>query len=157
VYKENQPYVPARIVYIADSMDTAFNDRYGQPTWERPDVLRFPGAWGRHEQPSDVLTVRNQCDTAIRSLRVDTAQDLFIVLDVAPGAELSLPTTAVAPSADLNWLSVQAEWGSGFPPSRGSGAFTLQGGRGARFEFVVTVWPDRIDFAERRGQSAPYR
>src|SRR5688500_8159897 len=157
VNSRSQLYVPARIVYIADSMDTAFNDRYGRPAWERLDVLRFPGAWERREEPPDVLTVRNRCDGVIRTLRVETAQDLFMMFDIAAGVELSLPTTAVAPFADLNWLSVHAEWGDGFAPSQANGAFTLHGGRSARFEFVVTVSPDRINFTEIRGQSERYR
>jgi hypothetical protein len=157
VYKAGELYVPARVIYIADSMDTAFNDRYSRPVWNRADVLQFPGAWGRHEEPPDVLKIRNHSAGLIRTLRIATAQDLFFIFDMNPGAELALPMSAIGPSGDLAWLGVDAEWGGGFSPSSASGSFTLHGGRSARYEFVITVSADGIEFAETRGQSARYR
>ena len=51
--------------------------------------------------PPDVLNVRDKCDRLIRNLVVHTAQDLFMILDIAGGAEMSVPMTAVAPSGDV--------------------------------------------------------
>jgi hypothetical protein len=157
IYKQGELYVPQRVIYSADAMDTAFGDRYRPAEWVKPATLRFPGAWGRREGPPDILTVQNECQGLIRSLRVDTAQDMFVILDIAPGRPLSVPMTAQSPSGDLNWLRVAAEWGDTIRPSEASAAFSLRGGREARFEFVITVSPDRIDFAETRGPAERYR
>lgn len=157
IFKQKSPYVPARIIYIADSMDTAFKERYGAPEWVTANVLRFPSNWGRHEGKSDLLRVENHSEGLIRALRINTAQDMFMIFDLRPASETILRMGGTIPSADLNWFHVVAEWGDTARPSEAGASFSLRGGRQARYEFVISIGPERIEFAETRGPWERYR
>jgi len=154
VYKGAALYVPPREIHHADTMDTAFADRYGSPEWMAANILRFPAKWARQTGVRDSITVHNRTRGTLRSVRIGTAQDLFFLSDLAAGDELELESTART-RTDINWFNVVVERGSETSPPRESGCFSLSGGRKAEYDFLITLSTNRVEFAERRGSSRP--
>lgn len=159
ILKNGEPYVPARLIHFADWMDTAFDDRSGRPNWVAANILRFPSQWmgARIDPLSDVLTIKNHCRGPIRSIRVESTNDLFIGIDLLPGVETPLQMTPLASTAEVASFFVDAEWGPPAMPSSAHASFLLRGGREGRYRFRVDVRSDRIRITETTGQSEPYR
>lgn len=153
VYKGSVPYVPARQIYLADPMDTAFEDRYGSPDWQAPTILRFPAAWAKATGVRHSITVQNRTDQRLPSVRIDTAQDLFFLFDVAPGDELELQSTATVRAGDINWINVAVERGGEAAPPYEQACFSLTGGSWAEYDFEIAVAATGVDFTERSGSS----
>jgi hypothetical protein len=153
VYKGSVSYVPARQIYLADTMDTAFEDRYGSPDWLAPTILRFPAAWAEATGVRDRITVQNRTDQRLPSVRIDTARDLFVLFDVAAGDELELQSTATVRAGDINWFNVIVERGGEAAPPYEHACFSLTGGSKAEYNFVIAASGRGVDFAERAGSS----
>lgn len=81
----------AGALYEAGPHDRSFKNRYNHIEWASPDALRL---WSPPQgTPTSIrLNIRNDAEATIRWLRVRVT-DLLLVLEMLPGASLSLTTT----------------------------------------------------------------
>ena len=144
-----------RTVYLADLFEPAFARRYRRGDWPAPSILRFAGTRGTASD-ADRLTVRNTSGRMYPWVRIETALDLFVLLDVKPGFDRTVPVTPQIRGRRLNWLDVIGEAASG-EPVRGNGAFEMRQPRTAPFEFEVILETSGIRVEERGGRGELYR
>jgi hypothetical protein len=152
IYKQGVLHVPARVVYISDFPEPSFQDRFGPPEWPFPNVLKLPGSKPVPEAPVDSVIVRNTSTRSYRSVRVETGQDVCLIIDLAAGREQVLPMRVQSPSRRSAWfdLVIEAETVGEF--LRGNDTFELDRGAGAAYTFVVTISDRGADVAEADGQ-----
>ena len=156
VFKNGAPHLPARLIFAAGLFDTAFNERFGSPEWAASNVLRFPGRAGAAAGAEpDSLTLRNVSDQPFPSIRIETARDMFLVFDLAPRAEMTLPTTAPVKTDAPNWFDVVVDSGNPDALLRGHGTFTNRSSVRPRFTFAVTVSANGVEVAETTGHTKP--
>jgi hypothetical protein len=139
VYKNGVRHLPARVIYAAGLFDTAFRDRFGEPGWLGETALRFPPARPADGRRPALLHVRNVSSQSFRSIRIETASEMFLILDLAPGADFS---TAMAPPKDADdpdWFDVLVDSGDDAAFMRGHGTFEQDPEPGRARTFVVTV------------------
>jgi hypothetical protein len=120
VYKNGILHLPARLIYVAGLFDTAFEDRFGPPEWVAANVLRFPGKITPAGPQPDVLHVRNAAPRPFRSIRIETAKDMFMAFDLAAGAAFTFPMTA---PVDVRWFDVLVDSGDPDVRLHGHGTF----------------------------------
>jgi hypothetical protein len=146
VYKNGILHLPARLIYVAGLFDTAFADRFGPPEWVAANVLRFPGKVTPAGPQPDVLHIRSVATRSFRSIRIETARDMFMVLDLVAGAEITFPMTS---PVDVRWFDVLID--SGDPDARLHGHGTFGRAREARgpLTFVVEVSTNGARVAEK--------
>jgi hypothetical protein len=77
-------------LYAGDGMDSSFDARFADPVWVSNDVVRWPSR--TRDRLNSLIVIENRSDTLFPSIRVRYA-DLILLLRVAPGAVLSIPTT----------------------------------------------------------------
>lgn len=157
VYKNGTLHVPARQIFVADVFETAFEKRFDPPLWAAPNTLRFPAKKTAGQEHSDTLTVRNAGGQPFRSIRIETGNDLFLIVDLAPRAELVFPFRAQPVAGKLSWFDVIVDAGAGEVPLRGSGAFGIRPDPGVRYAFSMSISPNGVEFAETGGRAELYR
>jgi hypothetical protein len=143
IFKNGALHLPMRMFYVAGLFDTSFQDRFGPPDWPSAHTLRLPGRgtiWG----PPETLYVRNLSGRVFRSIRIETSRDMFFVLDLAPGAEVTLPMTAPR-DAWPNWFDVVVDSGPDEPMLRGHGTFESPRRPRPPFVFRVSVTAEGVE------------
>ena len=139
IYKQGVLHVPARVVYISDFPEPSFQDRFGPPEWPFPNVLKLPGIRPAPEPPPDSVIVRNTSTRSYRSVRIETGQDMCLILDLDARREQVLPMRVQSPSRRSAWFDVVMEAGTVGEFLRGNNTFELRRGAGAAYTFVVNI------------------
>ena len=152
IYKQGVLHVPARVVYISDLFETSFQDRFGPPEWLFPNVLRLPGRKAVPDAPPDSVIVRNTSGRSYRSVRIETGQDMCLILDFDAGREQVLPMRVQSKSRRSVWFDVVIEAGTVGEFLRGNDTFELRRGPGAPYSFVVNISDHGADVVEAGGQ-----
>jgi hypothetical protein len=144
-YKHGALHLPARLIFAAGLFDTSFDERFGTPAWAAANVLRFPCRRDPGRPEPDVMMVRNTAARPFPSIRIETERDMFLVVDMPPGSEIAVPTTAPARPDAPNWLDVVVDSGRPGELLRGHGTFNSTGIGRPRFTFTVTVSAEGVD------------
>ena len=153
IYKQGVLHVPARVVYIPDFPEPSFQDRFGPPEWLFPNVLRLPGSRPVPDASPDSVIVRNSSTRSYRSVRIETGQDMCLIIDLAARREQVLPMRVQSPSRQSAWFDLVIETGPVGEFLRGSETFELRGGAAAAHTFVVNISDYGADVAEADGNA----
>ena len=153
IYKRGVLHVPARVVYMADFPEPSFQDRFGPPEWLFPNVLKLPGSRPVPEAPPDSVIVRNTSTRSYRSVRIETGQDLCLIIDLDAGREQVLPMRVQSTSRRSVWFDVVIDAGTVGEFLRGNDTFELRRGAGAAYTFVVNISDYGADVAEADGHT----
>jgi hypothetical protein len=157
IYKRGVLHVPARVVYISDFPEPSFQDRFGPPEWLFPNVLKLPGSRPVPEAPPDSVIVRNTSTRSYRSVRIETGQDMCLIIDLDAGRQQVLPMRVQSTSRRSAWFDVVMEAGTVGEFLRGNNTFELRRGAGAAYTFVVTISDYGADVAEADGHAVLHR
>jgi hypothetical protein len=153
VYKRGVLHVPARVVYVPDFPEPPFQDRFGPPEWLFPNVLRLPGTGPVPAAPPDSVIVRNRSTRSYRSVRIETGQDMCLIIDLDAGREQVLPMRVQSISRRSAWFDLVIDAGSAGEFLRGHGTFELRRGAGAAYTFVVNISDHGAEVAEADGHA----
>jgi hypothetical protein len=153
IYKQGVLHVPARVVYISDLLEPSFQDRFGPPEWLFPNVLKLPGSRPVPETPPDSVIVRNTSSRSYRSVRIETGQDMCLIIDLDARREQVLPMRVQSPSRRSAWFDLVIEAGTVGEFVRGNNTFELRRGAGAAYTFVVNISDHGADVAEADGHA----
>jgi hypothetical protein len=146
VYKNGALHSPARLIFAAGLFDTAFDERFRNPEWVGLNILRFPAEVSSSALEPDTLIVRNLSPQVFRSIRVETGKDMFILLDLAAGAGVTVRMTAdVKPT----WFDVVVDPGKSETLLRGHGTFPVASEPRAPRRFTVDVSDNGARVAEQ--------
>ena len=151
IYKQGVLHVPARLVYISDFPEPSFQDRFGPPEWLFPNVLKLPGSRPVPETPPDSVIVRNTSTRSYRSVRIETGQDMCLIIDLDARREQVLPMRVQSPSRRSAWFDLVIEAGTVGEFVRGNNTFELRRGAGAAYTFVVNISDHGAEVAEADG------
>jgi hypothetical protein len=157
IYKKGVLHVPARVVYISDLLEPSFQDRFGPPEWLFPNVLRLPGSRPVPDAPPDSVIVRNTSTRSYRSVRIETGQDLCLIIDLDAGREQVLPMRVQSTARRSAWFDVVIEAGTVGEFLRGNDTFELRRGAGAAYTFVVNISEHGAEVAEAGGSAVLHR
>jgi hypothetical protein len=146
VYKKGALHLPARLIYVAGMFTTPFDDRFGKPDWIDGNVLRFPAGDLAGRRPPDALRVRNVSSQPFRSIRIETAREMFMILDLPPRSETRLPMTPPKPRHP-NWFDVLVDSGQAEPLMRGHGTVEAPPGPRPPALFTIAVSAEGIEVA----------
>src|SRR5688572_14089622 len=131
IYKQGVLHVPARVVYASGALEPSFQDRFGPPEWLFPNVLRLPGSRPVPDAPPDSVIVRNTSTRSYRSVRIETGQDMCLIIDLDAGRQQVLPMRVRSTSRRSAWFDVVMEAGTVGEFLRGNNTFDLRRGAGA--------------------------
>jgi hypothetical protein len=157
IYKQGVPHVPARALYISGPLESSFQDRFDPPEWLFPNVLRLPGSRPLPDAPPDSVIVRNVSARSYRSVRIETGQDMCLIIDLDARREQVLPMRVQSASRRSAWFDVVIEAGTVGEFLRGHHTFELRRGAGAAYTFVVNISDHGADIGEADGDAAPYK
>ena len=157
IYKQGVPHVPARAFFISGPLETSFQDRFGPPEWLFPNVLRLPGSRPVPDAPPDSVIVRNTSTRSYRSVRIETGQDMCLIIDLDARREQVLPMRVQSTTRRSAWFDVVIEAGTVGEFLRGNDTFELRRGAGAAYTFVVDISDYGADIAEADGHTAPHK
>jgi len=152
IYKQGALHVPARVVYIPDFPEPPFQDRFGPPEWLFPNVLKLPGR-PVPEAPPDSVIVRNTSTRSYRSVRIETGQDMCLIIDLDARREQVLPMRVQSPSRRSAWFDLVIDAATVGEFVRGNDTFELRRGAGAAYTFVVNISDHGADVAEADGHA----
>jgi hypothetical protein len=139
VYKNGVLHLPARLIYAAGLFDTSFDDRFGEPEWLAPTALHFPAEGASKALPSETLKVRNLAAQPFRSIRIETTREMFLILDLAAGAEMTFRMAPPRRLGDPRWFDVLVDSGSADALMRGHGTFSPPPEAGPPLAFIISV------------------
>ena len=151
IYKQGVLHVPARLVYLPDFPEPSFQDRFGPPEWPFPNVLKLPGSRPVPAAPTDTVIVRNTSTRSYRSVRIETGQDMCLIIDLEARREQVLPMRVQSPSRRSAWFDLVIESGTAGELLRGNNTFELRRGAGAAYTFVVNISDHGAEIAEADG------
>lgn len=157
IYKQGVLHVPVRAFYISGPLEPSFQDRFGPPEWLFGNVLRLPGSKPASDAPLDSVIVRNTSTRSYRSVRIETGQDMCLIIDLDPQRERVLPMRVQSPSRRSAWFDLVMEAGTVGEFLRGNGNFDLPRDTGAAYTFVVNLSDYGADVAQVDGHAAPRR
>jgi len=157
IYKQGVLHVPLRAFYISGPLEPSFEDRFGPPEWLFPNVLRLPGSKPVLDAPPDSVIVRNTSTRSYRSVRIETGQDMCLIIDLDAKREQVLPLRVQSTSGGSAWFDLVMEAGTVGEFLRGNETFELRRGTGAAYTFVVNISDYGADVAEVDGQAVPRR
>ena len=157
IYKEGVSHVPARAFYISGPLESSFQQRFGPPEWLFPNVLRLPGSRPVPDAPPDSVIVRNTSTRSYRSVRIETGQDMCLIIDLDARSEQVLPMRVQSTSRRSAWFDLVIEAGTVGEFVRGNNTFDLRRGAGASYTFVVNISDHGADIAEADGDTVPQK
>jgi hypothetical protein len=105
----------------------------------------------------DSVIVRNTSTRPYRSVRIETGQDMCLIIDLDAGREQVLPMRVQSTSRRSAWFDVVIEAGTVGEFLRGNGTFQLRRGAGAAYTFIVNVSDHGADVAEADGDVVPHK
>jgi hypothetical protein len=157
IYKQGVLHVPLRAFYISGLLEPSFQDRFGPPEWLFRNVLRLPGSRPVPDAPPDSVIVRNTSTRSYRSVRIETGQDMCLIIDLDARREQVLPMRVQSTSRRSAWFDVVIEAGTVGEFLRGNNTFELRRGAGAAYTFVVNISDYGADVAEADGYAILHR
>ena len=157
IYKQGVLHVPLRALYISGFLEPSFQERFGPPEWLFRNVLRLPGSKPVPDSPPDSVIVRNTSNRSYRSIRIETGQDMCLIIDLDAHREQVLPMRVQSASRRSAWFDLVMEAGTAGEFLRGNDTFELRRGPGAAYTFVVNISDHGADVAEAGGQTMPQR
>ena len=157
IYKLGVLHVPARVLYISDLLHPSFPDRFDPPEWLFPNVLKLPGSRPVAEVPPDSVIVRNTSTRSYRSVRIETGQDMCLIIDLGAGREHVLPMRVQSRSRRSAWFDVVVEADTVGEFSRGNATFDLRRRAGAAYTFAVDISEHGVGVADAGGPAPPPR
>ena len=159
IYKEGVSHVPARAFYISGPLESSFQQRFGPPEWLFPNVLRLPGRRPGTDAPPDSVIVRNTSTRSYRSVRIETGQDMCLIIDLDARREQVLPMRVQSTSRRSAWFDLVIEAGTVGEFLRGNNTFELRRGAGASYTFVVNISDHGAEIAEAEadGDTVPQK
>jgi hypothetical protein len=155
--KQGVRHVPARAFYISGPLESSFLDRFGPPEWVFPNVLRLPGRRPVPDAPPDSVIVRNTSTRSYRSVRIETGQDMCLIIDLDARREQVLPMRVQSISRRSVWFDIVIEAGTVGEFLRGNDTFDLRRGAGAAYTFVVNISDHGAEIAEADGGAVPHK
>jgi len=157
IYKQGVLHVPVRAFYISGFLEPSFQDRFGPPEWLFQNVLRWPGSRPVPDAPPDSVIVRNTSARSYRSVRIETGQDMCLIIDLEARREQVLPMRVQSTSRRSAWFDLVIEAGTVGEFVRGNDTFELRRGAGAAYTFVVNISDYGADVAEADGRTVLHR
>ena len=148
IYKQGVLHVPVRAFYISGVLEAPFQDRFGPPEWLFRNVLRLPGSRPLPNTPPDSVIVRNTSTRSYRSVRIETGQDMCLIIDLDAQREQVLPMRVQSASRRSAWFDLVMEAGTAGEFLRGDGTFELRRPAGAAYTFVVNISDHGADVAQ---------
>jgi hypothetical protein len=139
IYKQGALHVPVRAFYISGLLEPPFQDRFGPPEWLSRNVLRLPGSRAVPDTPPDSVVVRNTSTRTYRSVRIETGQDMCLIIDLEAQREQVLPMRVQSASGRSAWFDIVLEAGTAGEFLRGHNTFELPRRASAAYTFVVNV------------------
>jgi hypothetical protein len=101
--------------------------------------------------------VRNTSTRSYRSVRIETGQDMCVILDLEAGREQVLPMRVQSTSRRSAWFDVVMEAGTVGEFLRGNGTFELRRRSGAAYTFVVNISDHAADIVEADEHAIPHK
>jgi hypothetical protein len=147
ILKGSSRDVAPQEIHFSDWFDTAFGDEYVGTEWPQENVLRFKWLVAAREPGAHQITIENQTPMAVRFLRL-RAGDLFLVLDLPPGATAALGATPQRPMGDLSWISADGEFADNTRIHFRGFNFILSGPRGTRHHYLVKIAQQGVTVSE---------
>jgi len=92
-------------IYRGDSLDRAFVERYGQPEWVAPNVIRFKRLKINSEGRESHLLYENHSANVTECTLIE-ATDLFVVLDMQSASRITVSASG-NPPAETVFLSAR--------------------------------------------------
>jgi hypothetical protein len=157
IYKQGVLHVPLRAFYISGLLEPSFQDRFGPPEWLSPNVLRMPGRRPGPVAPPASVIVRNMSARSYRSVRIETGQDMCLIIDLDAQREQVLPMRVQTSSRSSAWFDLVIEAGTVGEFLRGNDTFELRRGAGAAYTFVVNISDHGADVAAAEDPAVPHR
>ena len=157
IYKQGLLHVPVRALYISGLLEPSFQDRFGPPEWLFGNVLKLPGSRPVRDAPPDSVIVRNTSTRAYRSVRIETGQDMCLIIDLDAQHEQVVPMRVQSASRRSVWFDLVMEAGTAGEFLRGNGTFELRRGAGAAYTFVVNISDHGADIVEAGGRTVVHR
>jgi hypothetical protein len=151
IYKQGVLHVPARVVYVSDVLEPSFQDRFGPAEWLYPNVLRLPGRGAVPDAPPDSVIVRNTSSRSYRMVRIETGQDMSLIIDLEARREQVLPMRVRSTARRSVWFDLVMDAGTVGEFVRGHATFELRGGAATASTFVVNVSDHGAEVAEADG------
>jgi hypothetical protein len=148
IYKQGALHVPVRAFYISGLLERPFQDRFGPPEWPFRNVLRLPGSRPVPDTPPDSVIVRNTSTRGYRSVRIETGQDMCLIIDLDAQREQVLPMRVQSTSRHSAWFDIVLEAGTAGEFLRGNDTFDLPRRAGAAYTFVVDISDHGADVSE---------
>jgi hypothetical protein len=150
VSKHGEPVVWDRHLHSADALDLSFEAGYPNYRWLGETVLQFYREDYFNAAPPDTLVIVNKAGRVIKWLRVQSV-DKFLLLDLQPASEISLPNSA--PRGSSKEIYVEGEfYGQESLKNQGVSIPVTQG-RAGKLTYYVSITNDirgRVHAAVRR-------
>jgi hypothetical protein len=137
VTKQRQPFLQDLVYYHGTSLDGSFLRRYPQRDWVSESILRF----GRETltDQGDDLIVANESASQVRFLTINDPAESFLILDLEPGARLSLNIASQTDAtADISGFSCLATLMDG-TVRKGSANFNVRGRYKGTAHYTVAI------------------
>src|SRR4029450_768374 len=115
------------------------------------NVLRLPGSRPVPDAPPDSVIVRNTSTRSYRSVRIETGQDMCLIIDLDARREQVLPMRVQSTSRRSAWFDVVIEAGTGGEFLRGNDTFKRRRGAGAADTLVANISDHGADVVEADG------
>ena len=109
------------------------------------------------DAPPDSVIVRNSSTRSYRSVRIETGQDMCLIIDLEARREQVLPMRVQSTSRRSAWFDVVIEAGTAGEFLRGNNTFELRRGAGASYTFVVNISDHGAEIAEADGDTVPQK
>jgi hypothetical protein len=131
--RSGEPFLRSKLLYTGDFLDQEFNSLYPNHSWLSESILKI----GRGEgAQSDALQIWNNTSYRLKYLLIETYEDKFVLLDVAPGAIEKLDFDYVGR------LSCQGEFSESSKRFGVAVELPNEGANGARRQFLINVKGD---------------
>ena len=147
IYKQGVLHVPVRAFYVSGLLEPPFQERFGPPEWLFRNVLRLPGSQPVPGAPPDSVIVRNTSTRSYRSVRIETGQDMCLIIDLDAQREQVLPMRVQSTSRRSAWFDLVMEAGTAGEFLRGNDTFELRRAAGAAYTFVINISDHGADVA----------
>jgi hypothetical protein len=90
-YRNDEQFVPSKLLYTGDQLDGAFLSLYPEYSWVSESILKVGQA--TDDTQSNGLRIANRTSKQIRYLLIETYKDKYVLFDVEPWEVVTLNLT----------------------------------------------------------------
>jgi hypothetical protein len=90
-YRNDEQFVPGKLLFTGDQFDGAFLSRYPEYSWVSESILKVGQA--TDDPQSNGLRIANRTSKQIRYLLIETYEDKYVLFDVEPWEVVGLNLT----------------------------------------------------------------